>query len=79
MVYRLNVAEKEVVETQDVVCLLKDEKELYIQKDHLSSKLEICRFVPDRVLVVQSGRKQNIFLSYSEKKNCCLITRSGVK
>uniref|UniRef100_A0A3B3CPC6 Wu:fj29h11 n=1 Tax=Oryzias melastigma TaxID=30732 RepID=A0A3B3CPC6_ORYME len=77
MVYRLNVAEKEVVETQDVVCLLKDEKELYIQKDHLSSKLEICRFVPDRVLVVQSGRKQNIFLSYSEKKNCCLITRSG--
>lgn len=43
--YQLNVAEGEVVEVQDVNCLLKDEKELYIQKDHLSAKLDICRYV----------------------------------
>ncbi|XP_040922726.1 protein NO VEIN isoform X2 [Toxotes jaculatrix] len=44
-VEHLDVAgsDKPVVEVQDVICLLKDEKELYIQKDHLSSKLEICR------------------------------------
>ncbi|KAM6963611.1 uncharacterized protein LKV04_019674 [Tautogolabrus adspersus] len=44
--YQLDVAESEGVppELQDVICLLKDQKELYIQKDHLSSaKLEVCR------------------------------------
>lgn len=47
--YQLDVcdSENEVVELQDVICLLKDEKELYIQKDHLSAKLDICRFVCD--------------------------------
>lgn len=47
--YQLDVADSEdmVVEVQDVICLLKDEKELYIQKDHLSAKLDICRFVCD--------------------------------
>uniref|UniRef100_A0A3P9JKB7 Wu:fj29h11 n=1 Tax=Oryzias latipes TaxID=8090 RepID=A0A3P9JKB7_ORYLA len=54
IVYRLNVAEKEVIEIQDVICLLKDDKELYIQKDHLSAKLEICRFVPDTVKQTKS-------------------------
>uniref|UniRef100_A0A673AIR0 Wu:fj29h11 n=1 Tax=Sphaeramia orbicularis TaxID=375764 RepID=A0A673AIR0_9TELE len=45
--YQLDVADGEdaVVEVQDVICLLKDNKELYIQKDHLSAKLDICRFV----------------------------------
>lgn len=45
--YQLDVADSDevVVELQDVICLLKDEKELYIQKDHLSAKLDICRFV----------------------------------
>lgn len=44
--YQLDVADSnEVVEVQDVICLLKDEKELCIQKDHLSAKLDICRFV----------------------------------
>lgn len=45
--YQLDVADSDeaVVELQDVICLLKDEKELYIQKDHLSAKLDICRCV----------------------------------
>lgn len=43
--YQLDVADSDesVVELQDVICLLKDRKELYIQKDHLSAKLDICR------------------------------------
>ncbi|XP_053540833.1 uncharacterized protein wu:fj29h11 isoform X2 [Ictalurus punctatus] len=32
-----------IVESEDIICLLKDRKELYIQKDHLSSKMAICR------------------------------------
>ncbi|MCI4384121.1 hypothetical protein PGIGA_G00034980 [Pangasianodon gigas] len=32
-----------IVESEDIICLLKDKKELYIQKDHLSSKMAICR------------------------------------
>lgn len=43
--YQLDVADSEVVEMRDVICLLKDKKELYIQKDHLSAKLDICRCV----------------------------------
>lgn len=45
--YQLDVADNEdaLVEVQDVICLLKDDKELYIQKDHLSAKLDICRSV----------------------------------
>uniref|UniRef100_M3ZT74 Wu:fj29h11 n=1 Tax=Xiphophorus maculatus TaxID=8083 RepID=M3ZT74_XIPMA len=45
--YQLDVAgnENAVIELQDVICLLKDEKELYIQKDHVNEKLEILRFV----------------------------------
>lgn len=47
--YQLDVADSEdpVLEIQDVICLLKDKKELYIQKDHLSARLDICRFVCD--------------------------------
>uniref|UniRef100_A0A3P8TIF1 Wu:fj29h11 n=1 Tax=Amphiprion percula TaxID=161767 RepID=A0A3P8TIF1_AMPPE len=42
--HQLNVSDSEdaVIELQDVICLLKDEKELYIQKDHLTAKLDIC-------------------------------------
>lgn len=45
--YQLDVADSEdpLVEMQDVICLLNDKKELYIQKDHLSAKLDICRCV----------------------------------
>ncbi|XP_061912312.1 uncharacterized protein wu:fj29h11 [Entelurus aequoreus] len=32
-----------LVEMEDVICLLKDKKELYIQKDHLTANLDICR------------------------------------
>lgn len=47
--YQLDVADTEepVIELQDVSCLLKDEKEFYIQKDHVTDKMEICRFVFD--------------------------------
>ncbi|MEQ2167552.1 hypothetical protein GOODEAATRI_005249, partial [Goodea atripinnis] len=47
MLYELDVADSEdpVIELQDVICLLKDEKELCIQKDHINDKLEILRFV----------------------------------
>ncbi|XP_074518878.1 uncharacterized protein LOC141784855 isoform X2 [Halichoeres trimaculatus] len=42
--YQLEIPEsEEQVELQDVICLLKDQKELYIQKDHLTANLEICR------------------------------------
>ncbi|XP_066560829.1 uncharacterized protein LOC136750017 isoform X2 [Amia ocellicauda] len=44
ILYRLNLPEEEpLIEQEDVICLLKDKKELYIQKDHISSKLDICR------------------------------------
>ncbi|XP_056153215.1 uncharacterized protein wu:fj29h11 [Lampris incognitus] len=42
--YLLSVPdEAPVVEVEDVICLLKDRKEFYIQQDHLSPKLDICR------------------------------------
>ncbi|CAF91966.1 unnamed protein product, partial [Tetraodon nigroviridis] len=40
---RYELLDSELVEVQDVNCLLKDGKELYIQKDHLNTKLDICR------------------------------------
>lgn len=41
--YQLEVGDREVVEMQDIPCLLKEEKELCIQKDHISDTQEICR------------------------------------
>uniref|UniRef100_A0A671QV93 Uncharacterized LOC107653992 n=1 Tax=Sinocyclocheilus anshuiensis TaxID=1608454 RepID=A0A671QV93_9TELE len=42
--YRLEVpVENPIFESEDIICLLKDKKELYIHKDHLSAKLDICR------------------------------------
>ncbi|XP_065109604.1 uncharacterized protein [Paramisgurnus dabryanus] len=42
--YRLEVSEGDpIFESEDIICLLKDKKELYIHKDHLSAKLDICR------------------------------------
>uniref|UniRef100_A0A8C9SPC0 Wu:fj29h11 n=1 Tax=Scleropages formosus TaxID=113540 RepID=A0A8C9SPC0_SCLFO len=42
--YQLNLPDQDpVFEKEDVFCLLKDRRELYIQKDHLSDKLEVCR------------------------------------
>lgn len=48
--YQLEVGDSEVVEMQDIPCLLLDEKELYIQKDHISDTQEICRLGRDRSL-----------------------------
>ncbi|XP_029311722.1 uncharacterized protein LOC115024372 isoform X2 [Cottoperca gobio] len=58
--YQLDVADSEapVVELQDVICLLNDEKELYIQKDHLSAKLDICRELVKLFCTESSHRKE---------------------
>ncbi|XP_029978405.1 protein NO VEIN isoform X2 [Sphaeramia orbicularis] len=58
--YQLDVADGEdaVVEVQDVICLLKDNKELYIQKDHLSAKLDICRELVKLFCTESSHRKE---------------------
>ncbi|XP_077481497.1 uncharacterized protein LOC144092518 isoform X3 [Stigmatopora argus] len=52
-----------VMETRDVICLLTD-KELYIQKDHLSSKLDICRELV-KLFCTDSGHRKELmnFLS----------------
>ncbi|XP_060717612.1 uncharacterized protein wu:fj29h11 [Tachysurus vachellii] len=34
--------ESPIIESDDIICLLKDRKDLCIQKDHLSSKMSIC-------------------------------------
>lgn len=44
---RYELSDSELVAVQDVNCLLKDGKELYVQKDHLSAKLDICRCVSE--------------------------------
>ncbi|XP_015211657.2 uncharacterized protein [Lepisosteus oculatus] len=42
--YQLNLPDEEpLYEREDVICLLKDNKELYIQKDHITSTLDIWR------------------------------------
>nr|XP_040032429.1 protein NO VEIN isoform X2 [Gasterosteus aculeatus aculeatus] len=58
--YQLDVADNEdaLVEVQDVICLLKDDKELYIQKDHLSAKLDICRELVKLFCTESSHRKE---------------------
>ncbi|XP_008291032.1 uncharacterized protein LOC103365382 [Stegastes partitus] len=58
--HQLEVADDEdaVIELQDVICLLKDEKELYIQKDHLNSKLDICRELATLFCKETSHRKE---------------------
>ncbi|TKS90196.1 hypothetical protein D9C73_024327 [Collichthys lucidus] len=56
--YQLDVDDSEVVELQDVICLLKDMKELYIQKDHLSAKLDICRELVKMFCKESSHRKE---------------------
>ncbi|XP_035467715.2 protein NO VEIN isoform X3 [Scophthalmus maximus] len=58
--YQLDVADSDeaVVEMEDVICLLKDEKEFYIQKDHLSAKLDICRELVKLFCTESSHRKE---------------------
>lgn len=51
--YHLKVPDGEdVYEKENVICLLKDRKELYIQKDYLKSKLDICRCCSSLTMVV---------------------------
>ncbi|KAM9837751.1 uncharacterized protein ACBR49_018381 isoform 2-T3 [Aulostomus maculatus] len=58
--YQLDVADDEdpVVEMEDVICLLRDKKELYIQKDYLSAKLDICRELVKMFCTQSSHRKE---------------------
>ncbi|KAM6897522.1 uncharacterized protein FYW49_018807 [Xenentodon cancila] len=58
--YQLDIAEGEdpLIELQDVRCLLKDEKEFYIQKDHIHDKLEICSELVKLFCTDTSHRKE---------------------
>ncbi|XP_028332404.1 uncharacterized protein LOC114481634 isoform X2 [Gouania willdenowi] len=58
--YQLDVTDGEdpVIELQDVMCLLKDQKEFYIQKDHLSANLDICRELVKLFCTENSHRKE---------------------
>lgn len=68
--YRLEVPdEKPIFESEDIICLLKDQKELYIHKDHLSARLDIGRY---GICPVASAR-------YASQSSCVwLITLSIV-
>ncbi|XP_041714657.1 uncharacterized protein wu:fj29h11 isoform X2 [Coregonus clupeaformis] len=64
--YLLSVSDEEhpLVEMENVICLLKDNKELYIQKDHLSARLDICRELVKLFSFESSHRKELVdFLS----------------
>ncbi|XP_014916077.1 uncharacterized protein LOC106964848 isoform X1 [Poecilia latipinna] len=58
--YQLDVAgnENAVIELQDEICLLKDEKNLYIQKDHVHEKLEILSELVKLFCTDNSHRKE---------------------
>ncbi|KAM4524399.1 uncharacterized protein PAE49_000724 isoform 2-T3 [Odontesthes bonariensis] len=58
--YQLDVPDSEdpVIELQDVICMLKDEKEFYIQKDHLDAQLDICRELVKLFCAEISHRKE---------------------
>lgn len=54
--YRLEVPDTEpIFESEDIICLLKDKKELYIHKDHLSAKLDIGRCVSSQHVLLCSS------------------------
>ncbi|XP_033840308.1 uncharacterized protein wu:fj29h11 [Periophthalmus magnuspinnatus] len=57
--YQLDLPDSgSIVELEDVICLLKDNKELYIQKDHLEAKLDICRELVKLFCSEASHRKE---------------------
>uniref|UniRef100_A0A3Q2Y8U5 Wu:fj29h11 n=1 Tax=Hippocampus comes TaxID=109280 RepID=A0A3Q2Y8U5_HIPCM len=64
--YQLDLDDYEdaVVELTDVICLLKDKKELCIQKDHLTAKLDISRELV-KMFCAESGHRKELmnFLS----------------
>ncbi|XP_038160259.1 protein NO VEIN isoform X3 [Cyprinodon tularosa] len=57
--YQLDIAEGEapVIELKDVICLLTDEKEFYIQMDHITEKLEILSELVKLFCTESSHRK----------------------
>ncbi|KAM6951488.1 uncharacterized protein FYW47_015000 [Aplochiton taeniatus] len=57
--YQLSVSEEEsVTEVEDVICLLMDQRDLYIQKDNLSAKLDVCRELVKLFSTETSHRKE---------------------
>ncbi|XP_035259283.1 protein NO VEIN isoform X1 [Anguilla anguilla] len=63
-VYRMNLSdEQSITEQKNVICLLKDNKEFYIQKDHLTAKLDISREMA-KLFITDSkyGKELQIFL-----------------
>uniref|UniRef100_A0A3Q2G8V1 Wu:fj29h11 n=1 Tax=Cyprinodon variegatus TaxID=28743 RepID=A0A3Q2G8V1_CYPVA len=55
--YQLDIAEGDdpVIELKDVICLLTDEKEFYIQMDHINEKLEILACWPPRAPMLNAS------------------------
>lgn len=78
--YQLDMVGSEVplLEMQDVICLLKDKKVLYIQKDHLSARLDICRLVQcvcvmERVPIIHSS--YDVYMrNIVNDMSACMIT-----
>ncbi len=55
--YRLEVPDEDpIFESEDIICLLKDKKDLFIHKDHLSAKLDICRYSICSEMYCKDGR-----------------------
>lgn len=71
-------SEVPLLEMQDVICLLKDKKVLYIQKDHLSARLDICRLVQcvcvmERVPIIHSS--YDVYMrNIVNDMSACMIT-----
>ncbi|XP_076154340.1 uncharacterized protein LOC143137890 isoform X4 [Alosa pseudoharengus] len=76
--YHLKVPDgEEVYEKEDVICLLKDRKELYIQKDYLKSKLDICRELVK--LFSPEGSQADKLLTFLESLMSSIHDRGALK
>uniref|UniRef100_A0AAY4BVZ5 HTH OST-type domain-containing protein n=1 Tax=Denticeps clupeoides TaxID=299321 RepID=A0AAY4BVZ5_9TELE len=67
----------EIFQREDIICLLKDKRELYIQKDHLNTKLELCGYCLN---VFSKDFKRSISLLIQDE--CALkryLNKKGIK
>ncbi|MEQ2224045.1 hypothetical protein ILYODFUR_003396 [Ilyodon furcidens] len=84
--YELDVPDSEdpVIELQDVICLLKDEKELCIQKDHINDKLEILSELVKLFCTESSHRKElkhflSTLINSSQKALDRLMSKENIR
>ncbi|KAI2658823.1 Protein NO VEIN [Labeo rohita] len=76
--YQLEVpGEDAIFESEDIICLLKDKKELYIHKDHLSAKLDICRELVKLFTTDKSFDKE--LERFLQGLVACVNDRAGLK